>query len=130
MSNYLTRLKIVIEDTRSTQYLKGDYEGKTGRVVAASENPAVYEQTARVRFDSGEERSIVARYIRPQPATYTGEQVLVLDGEHRGKVMVVREKPENGDAQIVAGSIANSDIDNVPAYASVPLFDDDPRMES
>ena len=93
--------------------------------MAASEIPAAYEQTARVRFDdSGEERSIVARYIRPQPPTYTGEQILVLDGKYRGKVMVVREKPEKGDAQIVASSIANSDIDNVPAYASVALSDD------
>lgn len=83
-----------------------------------------------MRFDSGEERSIVARYIRPQPPTYTGEQVLVLDGKHRGQVMVVREKPEKGDVQIVASSIANSDVDNVPAYASVPLFDDDSGMGS
>lgn len=130
VSNYLGRLKIIIQDTRSTQYLKGDYEGKEGRVLAASENPAAYEQTARVRFDTGEERSIVARYIRPQRPTYTGEQILVLDGKHRGKVMVVREKPDTGDAQIVASSIANSEVDPVPAYASVALLDDDPEMGS
>ena len=128
VSNYLGRLKIIIQDTRSTQYLKGDYEGKEGRVLAASENPVAYEQTARVRFDTGEERSIVARYIRPQRPTYTGEQILVLDGKHRGKVMVVREKPDTGDVQIVASSIANSEVDPVPAYASVALFDDDPGM--
>jgi len=78
-----------------------------------------------VRFDNDEERSIVVRYIRPEPPTYTGEQILVLDGKHKGKVMIVREKPEKGDPLIVASSIANSEIDNVPAYASVPLFDDD-----
>ena len=131
VSNYLGRFKIIIKDTRSSQYLKGDYEDQKGRILAATEIPAAFEQTARVKFDnSGEERSIVVRYIRPQPPTYTGEQVLVLEGKHRGKVMVVREKPEEDDAQIVASSIANSDIDNVPAYASVPLFDDDPMASS
>ena len=130
VSNYLGRLKIIIQDTRSTQYLQGDYEGKEGRVLAASKNPATFEQTARVRFDSGEERSIIARYIRPQRPTYTGEQILVLDGKHIGKVMVVREKPDTGDVQIVASSIADSEVDTVPAYASVALFDDDPGLGS
>ena len=131
VSNYLGRLKIVIRDTRTTQYLKGDYEGKEGRVLAASENPAAYEQTARVRFDgTGEERSIVARYIRPQRPTYTGEQILVLDGKHKGMVMVVREKPDEEDPLVVASSIANSEVDNVPAYASVALSDDDAGMGS
>ena len=131
VSNYLGRLKIIIQDTRPVQYLQGDYEMQKGRVLAASENPATHEQTARVRFDtSGEERSIVARYIRPQRPTYTGEQILVLDGKHKGKVMVVREKPEVGDAHIVASGIANSEVDPVPADASVALSDDDARMGS
>lgn len=43
--------------------------------------------------------------------------------------MVVREKPDQEDIQIVASSIANSEVDNVPAYASVALFDD-PGMGS
>ena len=44
--------------------------------------------------------------------------------------MVVREKPDTGDVQIVASSIANSEVDPVPAYASVPLLDDDPMGSS
>ena len=44
--------------------------------------------------------------------------------------MVVREKPDTGDVQIVASSIANSEVDPVPAYASVALLDDDPEMGS
>jgi hypothetical protein len=44
--------------------------------------------------------------------------------------MVVREKPDKEDPLVVASSIANSEVDNVPAYASVALADDDAGVGS
>ncbi|KAF8957531.1 hypothetical protein BDZ97DRAFT_1906781 [Flammula alnicola] len=105
LANYLTRVKVVIQGTKASQYLEGEYEDKTGRLVAAQENPGAFEQTARVQFDSGEERSIVARYIMPQRPTYSGEEVLVLAGKQKGRALVVREKPEEDDKKVVVSIV-------------------------
>ncbi|KDR77014.1 hypothetical protein GALMADRAFT_246210 [Galerina marginata CBS 339.88] len=97
-ANYLTRVRVKIRGTKPTQYLQGDYENKKGRLVAAQQNPEDYQQTARVLFpDTGEERSILAKFIFPQKPTYTGEEVFVFAGEHKGEAMVVREQPDYND---------------------------------
>lgn len=94
-ASYLSRIKIVIKGTKSFQYLNGDYEGKSGLVVAAQRIPGRVEQTARVKFfDTDEERSFSVKFITPQEPKYTGEDILVFRGEQQGMVSVVREKPE------------------------------------
>ena len=95
LTSYLPRIKIVVEGTKPSQYLDGDYEGKVGRVVAAQRAPDGHDQTARIKFfDPDEERSILVKYITPQEPKYNDEDILVLRGEQRGMVSVVREKPE------------------------------------
>ncbi|KAJ3502048.1 hypothetical protein NLJ89_g9064 [Agrocybe chaxingu] len=124
LANYLSRLKIIVKGTKTMQYLDGDYENRTGRILAAQENPAEFEQTARIRFDNGEERSFIARYIVPQTVSKIGEDVLIIGGTHRGRVLVVREQPEpdsRGDTPVVVGTKHEFSIENVPARWVVPL---------
>jgi hypothetical protein len=95
VAKHLQRIKVVITGTKTTQYLHGDYESKSGRIVAAQRAPDQHEQTARVRFfDTDEERSFAIKYIAPQEPKYTDEDVLVLRGKQQGMVLVVREKPD------------------------------------
>ena len=120
LSNYLSRIKVVIKGTRPTQYLSGDYENKCGLVLAAQENPDGLEQTARVRLEGGEERSISIKYIRPQEPTNSGEEVLVLGRKRRGRVLVVREQPDF-DIVSVSSRQNPADVESVPKSMMVAL---------
>lgn len=118
-------MKITIRGTKATQYLDGEYEDKNGRIISAQEIPGVYEQTARVRFESGEERSIITEYIdsgrpvRPKRYAY-GDEVLVLGGKHKGKVLLVRADDE--DYEVVVSPRADlMDIYKVHIGWTVPL---------
>jgi transcription elongation factor SPT5 len=93
--NYHNRIKIQLVGTQSTQYLGGEYENKRGKVVAGTKAPQGYEQTATVLFETGEQRSVVARYIAPVPPSLNGEEVLVAGGKLKGSIMVVREDPDD-----------------------------------
>jgi len=120
-SNYVTRMKIKIFGTKETQYLDGEYEKKIGRIISAQEIPGVYEQTARVHFEeSGEERSIVTRYILPVKPSF-GEEVLVLGGKQKGRALVVRDT--DADDTVVSTRENPSDIDKVPTGMVVPLYE-------
>jgi transcription elongation factor SPT5 len=125
-SNYVTRMKIKITGTKPTQYLDGEYEGKTGRITGAQEIPGVYEQTARVRFDKdGEQRSIITRYIEPdepdEPESAFGGEVLVLGGEHKGRVLVLRDTDAN--CWVVSTRENPSDVQKVPTGLVVLLYE-------
>jgi transcription elongation factor SPT5 len=123
LSNYINRVKVVIMGTKATQYLDGDYEGKVGRLVALQENPG-YEQTARIRLDvNGEERSIMTKFISPQPPTHIGEDVLVLGGKHKGTALVVRETPDN-DMIAVSSRQSPADIEYVRQSKVVALSEE------
>lgn len=124
-ANYITRIKVVVHGTRVAQYLNGDLEGRTGRVLAAQEVPDAYEQTVRVKLDTGEERAITATYLEPVKPMYSGEEVLVLAGGKKGRALVVREKPEDEDLPVVVSSKANpADIANVPMKLVVALYEE------
>lgn len=126
LSNYLSRIKVSIKGTRATQYLNGDYENKCGLVLAAQENPDDLEQTARIRFEGGEERSISIKYIRPQAPTYSGEEVLVLGRKRSGRVLVVRETPEF-DMVGVSSRQNPADVESVPKSMMVALAEETAR---
>lgn len=104
----LQRIKVRIHGTRHDNYLNGDYEGKEGRILGATRASGEFEQTAMVAFDSSEEpRSIMVRYIVTIQPSYMGEDVLILDGKDKGKVVVVREKPDdNGYAPVTVSTRA------------------------
>lgn len=125
LSNYLYRVKIVIHGTKETQYLQGDYEGKAGRILAAQENPDAFEQTARVRFEDGEERSIAAKYIVPQDPknSLRGEEVLILAGKQRGRALVIRGDRDD-DELVVSSKQDPSNVDKVSKSFVVPLADE------
>ena len=120
-SNYVTRMKIRIFGTKETQYLEAEYEKKIGQITSAQEIPGVYEQTARVRFEeSGEQRSIVTRYILPAKPKF-GEEVLVLGGKQKGRALVVRDT--DADDTVVSTRENPSDIEKVPTAFVVPLYE-------
>jgi transcription elongation factor SPT5 len=120
-SNYVTRMKIMIFGTKETQYLDGEYEKQVGQITSAQEIPGVYEQTARVRFDdSGEQRSIITRYILPAKPKF-GEEVLVLGGKQKGRALVVRDT--DTDDTVVSTRENPSDIEKLPTGMVVPLYE-------
>ena len=127
LANYLHRIKIVIRGTKNVQYLSGDYEGKTGRMVAAQKAPEGLEQTARVQFfDTGEERSFAVKYITPQEPKFSGEEVLVLDGKLKGMVLLVREKPDIDEMIAVSSRQNPVNFDYVPKRNMVALTEESP----
>jgi transcription elongation factor SPT5 len=128
LANYLHRIKIVIKGTKTAQYINGDYEGKTGRMVAAQKAPEGLDQTARVQFfDTGEERSFAVRYITPQEPKFSSEEVLVLDGKLKGMVLLVREKPDIDEMIAVSSRQHPVDFDYVPKKNMVALTEEGPQ---
>ena len=114
-------MKIKVFGTKVAQYLDGEYENKIGRITGAQEIPGVYEQTARVRFEeSGEQRSIITRYIEPARPSF-GDEVLVLGGPQKGRALVVRDTDD--DDTVVSTRENPSDIKKVPTSLVVPLYE-------
>ncbi len=60
----------------------------------AQENPQVYEQTARVKFDNGDERSIPTKYIMRRLPQFVGQEVLILRGEQEGPTTCRSRRPQ------------------------------------
>lgn len=84
-----------VHGTRPTGYRDGDYENKTGKILSASIVGPEFEQTALIKFDTLEDPiSIQVKYISPVQPQHRDDEVLVLDREHKGKVFIVREKPD------------------------------------
>jgi transcription elongation factor SPT5 len=97
-ANYQQRIKVLISGTRRTDYLSGDFEGKAGRIKAATRNSAEFDQSALIAFDTGEERSILVRYLVAAPPMYKDSEAIVLahkDEKNKGKVVIVREVPDD-----------------------------------
>ncbi|RDB17280.1 Transcription elongation factor SPT5 [Hypsizygus marmoreus] len=105
--NYLNRVKVKVFGTRLLNYLDGDYENKCGRLLGAARAATGFEQTATIRFDDGDQRTILAKYLVPVTPTHMGEEAWVMtrDKLHGGKVVIVRETP---DAVIVPVSMKES----------------------
>lgn len=121
--NYLNRVKVVINGTKHANYLDGVYDGKVGRVLNAQRNPNAFDQSVKVKFvDNGEERIILARYVIPLKPTYTGEEVLMLEGKQIGVPLVVREKD---DERVVVSSKTNPhQVVEVPMKSVAAMFDE------
>lgn len=85
-----------VTGTRLSNYLNGDYEGRRGRIAAASRVSEAFEQTVMVRFDSGEERTISLEYLEPVLPSQMEEEALVINERDKsfGQVLIMREKPE------------------------------------
>lgn len=124
-AKYITRFLVEIEGTRPEQYLDGEYEGKTGRILAAQENPQVYEQTARVRFENGENRSIPTKYIVRRLPTFIGQEVLVLRGNKKGQPLVVREDPSDDEKFLTLSTKAQPTVVDKWSTKTVILLHDD-----
>lgn len=123
-SNYVSRLLITIQSKGDVQYVDGQFDGSTGRVLAAQDAAREYEQTARIKFDSGEERSVPIMFVVPQEPTFSGQDVLVLGGNKKGQALVVRENPKGEDLVVVSSKAHPADIDNVPMKFVIPLHDE------
>lgn len=91
----MKRIKVQIHGTRHENYLNGDYEGKTGRVLGAAKVGDGFEHTVLVEFEDGTARSVLMRYITPVLPDKLGQQVLVMGGPDKGTVAIVRETPES-----------------------------------
>ncbi|KAG6868041.1 hypothetical protein C0993_008019 [Termitomyces sp. T159_Od127] len=96
LANYLPRVKVQVTGTRLSNYLNGDYEGRRGRITAASRVSEAFEQTVMVRFDSGEERTISLEYLEPVLPSQMEEEALVINERDKsfGQVLIMREKPD------------------------------------
>ncbi|EAU83929.2 transcription elongation factor SPT5 [Coprinopsis cinerea okayama7 len=117
------RIKIQLTGTQSAQYLGGEYEGRRGRVIAGTKAPSGYEQTATVLFESGEQRSVVARFISPVPPSQNDEEVLIAGGRHKGQLMIVREDPH--DETVTVSSRSNpAAVVAVPKELLIALYDE------
>lgn len=124
-AKYITRFLVRIEGTRPDQYLDGEFEGKAGRIVAAQENPQVYEQTARVRFENGDERSIPTKYIVRRLPQFIGQEVLILRGNKKGQPLVVREDPSDDDKILILSTKAQPTVVDQWSTKTVILLHDD-----
>lgn len=126
-ANYLNRVKIKVSGTRHSGYLDGEYEGKRGRVVAAFRAATDFEQSATVRFDNGDQRSILIRYIMPVNPSWRGDEALVLihkDRHHKGKEVIVRENVADEDVPVSTQadplSVFNVRMDHLVALHPTP----------
>ena len=126
IANFLPRVKVKIEGTKMDHYLNGDYENKRGRIPAVTKVTSEFEQTVLVYFDSGDSRTIQARYVVPLPPTYMGEEVLVIHGPQKGNAMIVREQPD--DDTITVSSKANpAAVVGIPKSHVLALYEDTGR---
>lgn len=126
VANFLPRVKVKIEGTKMDHYLNGDYENKRGRIPAVTKVTSEFEQTVLVYFDSGDSRTIQARYVVPLPPTYMGEEVLVIHGPQKGTAMIVREQPD--DDTITVSSKANpAAVVGIPKSHVLALYEDTGR---
>ncbi|KAF9011770.1 hypothetical protein BDQ17DRAFT_1344799 [Cyathus striatus] len=120
--NYQNRIKVRVHGTVHDEYLHGEFEGRLGRVVAANKYTSrEFEQTTVVRFESGEERTILAKYLIPIHPNAMDDEVLVLGGspEHRGEVAIVRGVDADDDESMVTVS---------PKETKMPLYDAPKKM--
>ncbi|TFK25420.1 transcription elongation factor SPT5 [Coprinopsis marcescibilis] len=117
------RIKIQLLGTHVANYLGGEYEQQKGKVIAGNKAPSGYEQTATVLFESGEQRSVVARYIAAVPPSHNGEEVLIAGGKQKGAIMVVREDPD--DETVTVSSRSNPGaVFAVPKELLIALYDE------
>lgn len=125
LANYRHRLKVKVHGTRADKYLDGDYEGKIGRLSASSFFGDEFDPSALVIFDSGEQRTIVLRYLIPVGPTHMGEEVLICGGSSAGRVVIVREKPEDDTVLVTVSTRAEpTDVSEVPKNLLVSLYED------
>ena len=109
---YQNRLKIKVTGIRHSGYLNGDVEGKQGRVVACVRAAMDFEQVATIRFDAGDQRSILIRHITPVQLRWRGDEALVLmlmhkTKQHRGKEVIVRENVADDGVDVPASTQAD-----------------------
>lgn len=102
LRDILKRMKIEIRGTHADNYLDGDYERRTGRIIAAVKTNTNFESSATIQFDpspsepNGETRSILVKYITAVQPTMTNEQAVILRGSQTGVVVVCRGDPDEG----------------------------------
>jgi transcription elongation factor SPT5 len=105
LGQHMKRIKVQIQGTRHENYLNGDYEGKTGRVLGAAKVGDGFEHTVLVEFEDGTARSVLMRYIVPVSPDKLGQQVLVIGGPEKGTSAIVRETPDS--EQVVLSKVSD-----------------------
>jgi transcription elongation factor SPT5 len=70
------------------------YEGKFARIIAVQKAGHSFDQTAMVKFESGETRSILAKYIVPVQQFTKDAEALALTGKHKGQPVKIWEVPD------------------------------------
>ncbi|KAF5384247.1 hypothetical protein D9615_003416 [Tricholomella constricta] len=111
-ANYQDRMKVIVHGTRIVDYLNGDYEGRRGRIIGATRVADSFEQTAMVRFDSGETRSISVQFLEPVLPTEMGEEALVFaasEKEKTGRVVILRDRLDVDELGSVAVPVSTKE---------------------
>ena len=122
---WLSKIRTVIEGTRLSDYLGGNYEGREGRVLTASSGSLQgVEDTCMVQFSDGEERSMLSKYVRSGAVRFGEEVLVVKDSTGEVYVAIVREKPEDDEGDVVVSSKDNPTmIESAPRWSVLPLWE-------
>lgn len=124
-ANYQQRMKVMVKGTRIANYLNGDYEDRRGRILGATQVADEFQQTAMVRFDSGDERSISVKFLVPVLPVDIGDEALVTgEGQtrHLGKAVVLRDRAEPGELVTVSTKDSASTLFEVQTDSLVALY--------
>lgn len=88
----LTRIRVHVR--HSTPFQNGEYEDKYGAVLSASRNRDTFEHTALCLFENHGQMNIPIKYLENVQPSSMNEEAVILDGKDKGKVVVVRENPD------------------------------------
>lgn len=124
VSNYLSRIKVKIQGTKTDSYKDGIFENKTGFIRSAHRTQGGYAQEVVVVFDDGTgEETLAAKYVKAIEALRIGEEALAMDGpnEVKGRAVLLRA---NADSTMVEVSPkGDSSVYEVSKTALLALYE-------
>jgi transcription elongation factor SPT5 len=101
-------------------------ENRAERLVACVRAAMDFEQAATIRFDTGDQRSILIRHITPVQPRWRGDEALVLmhkTKQHRGKEVIVRENVADNGVDVPLSTQADPlSVFSVKGEHLVPLY--------
>lgn len=124
VSNYLNRIKVQIQGTRTDNYKDGLLEDKTGFIRSAHRTQGGYAQEVVVVFDDGSpEETLEAKYVKAIEASRNGEEALAMDGpnEVKGRAVLLRANADS--AMVEVSPKGDSSVYEVQKTALLALYE-------
>jgi transcription elongation factor SPT5 len=130
LKSVLRRIKVVIRGTHQDNYLEGNYENRTGRILGAIKTGVGIESSATIQLnpppndpDDSETRPILTKYIQAVLPENQDDQAVILHGPKRGQVVRVRQQPDDGEF-ITISPLGSAIIDEVRKESVAALYED------